>query len=86
MNSTANEQVLTALQQVVGATLRNWLDENKFEVLQALLVDIPANQSPPATTKAAEEKDHPKFLNTATRGFGACDVEIPQVFESADFP
>jgi hypothetical protein len=29
MNSTANEQVLTALQQVVGAKLKSWLDENK---------------------------------------------------------
>ena len=29
MNPTANEQVLTALQQVVGAKLKSWLDENK---------------------------------------------------------
>jgi hypothetical protein len=41
MNSTANEQVLTALQQVVGATLKNWLDENKAEVLQALRTAVP---------------------------------------------
>ena len=67
MNSTANEQVLTALQQVVGATLKNWLDENKAEVIQALRAAVPAPQMPPPAAKpaAAEEKRQPQFLNTA---------------------
>jgi hypothetical protein len=29
MNSTANEQVLTALHQAVNATLKGWLHRNK---------------------------------------------------------
>jgi hypothetical protein len=65
MNSTANEQVLTALQQVVGATLKNWLDENKAEVLQALRTAVPMSQTPPQPAKKAEEKREPQFLNTA---------------------
>jgi excisionase family DNA binding protein len=66
MNSTANEQVLTALQQVVGATLKNWLDENKAEVIQALRAAVPAPQIPlpPATAAAAGDKRQPQFLNT----------------------
>jgi hypothetical protein len=66
MNSTANEQVLTALQQVVGATLKNWLDENKAEVLNALRAAVPASQTPPPPlTKKPEEQHEPKFLKAA---------------------
>jgi hypothetical protein len=66
MNSTANEQVLTALRQVVGATLKNWLDENKAEVIQALRAALPAPQAPPLPkTAAPEEERQPQFLNTA---------------------
>jgi len=68
MNSSANEQVLAALQQVVGATLKNWLDENKADVLQALRAAVPAPQMPPPAAKtaaAAEAKREPKFLNVA---------------------
>jgi hypothetical protein len=66
-NSTANEQVLTALQQVVGATLKNWLDEDKADQLQALRAAVPALQPPPpaARTAAADSKREPKFLNVA---------------------
>lgn len=68
MNSKANEQVLAALQQVVGATLKNWLDENKVEVIQALSEAVPAPRMPPPTAKmmvAAEAKKEQKFLNVA---------------------
>jgi hypothetical protein len=66
MNSKANEQVLTALQQVVGATLKKWLDENKAEVIQALRTAVPLPQmlQPPAKTKV-DEKREPKFLKAA---------------------
>lgn len=69
MKSNANEQVLSALQQVVGATLKNWLDENKAEVIQALREAVPTPQTPPppakTTAEAVEEKRQPQFLNTA---------------------
>ena len=66
MNSKANEQVLTALQQVVGATLKKWLDENKAEVIQALRTALPAPHAPPLPkTAVPEEERQPQFLNTA---------------------
>ncbi|HEY5911347.1 MAG TPA: helix-turn-helix domain-containing protein [Verrucomicrobiae bacterium] len=67
MNSNANEQVLTALQQVVGATLKSWLYENKAEVIQALRAAVPTPQvpTPPAKTALAATKAEPQFLNTA---------------------
>jgi excisionase family DNA binding protein len=63
MKSKANEQVLAALQQVVGAALINWLDENRADVLQALRAAVAERQSPPA--KMPEAKREPQFLNTA---------------------
>jgi hypothetical protein len=47
MKSKANEPVLAALQQVVGTTLKNWLDENKAEVLQALRAAAAAESRTP---------------------------------------
>ena len=35
MNTKANERMLTALQQVVGAALKGWLNENRAGVLHA---------------------------------------------------
>jgi hypothetical protein len=32
---------------VVGTTLKNWLDENRTEGIQALRAAIPASQMPP---------------------------------------
>jgi excisionase family DNA binding protein len=69
MNSIANGQVLTALQQVVGTTLKNWLDENKADVIQALRAAVAIPQMPPPVAKtvavAADDKRQPQFLNTA---------------------
>jgi hypothetical protein len=65
MNPKANEQVLTALQQVVGATLKNWLDDNKAEVIQVLRTAVAESQTPQPPAKAAQKKPEPKFLNTA---------------------
>jgi len=65
MNSKANEQVLTALRQVVGATLKNWLDENKAEVLQALLAAADEHPTPPQPAERREEKHEVQFLKTA---------------------
>ena len=67
MNSTANEQVLTALQQVVGATVKNWLDENKADVLQTLRAAVPTPQTPPPPARMAAVQDtrQPQFLSTA---------------------
>jgi excisionase family DNA binding protein len=67
MNPTANEQVLTALQQVVGATLKNWLDENKADVLQTLRAVVPTPQTPlsPAMTAVVQDTRQPQFLSAA---------------------
>jgi len=64
MKSKANEQVLVALQHVVGATLKNWLDENKTEVLQALRA-VAESRTPPQLPMKPQEKCEPRFLNTA---------------------
>jgi hypothetical protein len=64
MNSKANEQVLAALQEVVAATPKGWLDENKAQVLEAIhavVVERPA----PLPDRPAVESREPKFLNTA---------------------
>ena len=68
MNSKANQQLITALQQVVAATLKHWLDVIKDEVIQALRDAMPMVQTPAPVTKsvamaAAEAKREPKFLN-----------------------
>lgn len=65
MSSKANEQVLASLRQVVSAALKDWLDEHKADVLQALRDAVPAPQISPSTAKAAEENRQPQFLNTA---------------------
>ena len=65
MKSKANEQVIVALQQVVGATLRNWLDGNRADVLQALRIAVAESQRPQPPAKVAQAKLEPQFLNTA---------------------
>ncbi|HEY5911355.1 MAG TPA: helix-turn-helix domain-containing protein [Verrucomicrobiae bacterium] len=67
MKSKANEVVLTALQQVVGATLKSWLDENKAEVIQAVRAAVAIPQVPPPATRttAAEPKREPEYLKVA---------------------
>lgn len=68
MNLNANELVLAALQQVVGDTLKRWLDENKPDVLHAIQVAVTAQQPPPPPappTKPTPANPEPKFLNTA---------------------
>jgi hypothetical protein len=60
MKSKPNNEILAALQQVVGTTLKKWLDENKADVLHALRAAVP-----PPPTKTAEEKREPQFLSTA---------------------
>jgi len=42
MNSRADEQALASLQQVVGAPLKRWLNENKAEVIKALRAATPS--------------------------------------------
>jgi excisionase family DNA binding protein len=63
MKTTANEPVLAALKQVVGTSLKNWLDEHEADVLQALRAAIAERQPPPA--RMPEAKREPQFLNTA---------------------
>ena len=65
MKSNASVQVLTALQRVVGATLKNWLDENKAEVLQALRAAAAEHPTPSQSTERREEKREAQFLKTA---------------------
>jgi hypothetical protein len=65
MNTKANELVLTALQHVVGATLKKWLDENKAEVLHALSAAATERQMTSQRAKGPEEKRQPQFLSTA---------------------
>jgi excisionase family DNA binding protein len=64
MNSKANEQILVALQEVVGATLKNWLDEHKAGVLQALGAAVAEAWTPPPAPKRPEATPEPHFLNT----------------------
>ena len=65
MNSKANEQILVALQEVVGATLKNWLDENKAGVLQAMGAAIAEAWTPPPAPKRPEATPEPLFLSAA---------------------
>jgi hypothetical protein len=66
MTSNLNDQILAALQHVVSVALKDWLDEHKADVLQALRAAVPASHMPPLTNTAAlEEKRQPEFLNTA---------------------
>lgn len=51
MNSTANEKVLTTLQQEVSTAMKDWLDENKAEIIQALRAAVPMPQMPPLPAK-----------------------------------
>ena len=46
MNSKVNQQVLVALQHVVGATLKNWLNEYEAAVLQELRAVAEARTPP----------------------------------------
>lgn len=66
MNSNANEQILVALQQVVGTTLKSWLDDNKAELMQVLGTAAIASQTPPTPipAKAAVESREPKLLTS----------------------
>jgi hypothetical protein len=45
MKSKSDEQVPTALQQMVAATVKNWLDENEADVLQTRSAAVPTPQS-----------------------------------------
>jgi len=65
MNAKPCEQILAALQNVVGMALKNWLNENKAEVLEALRAAHPARQDPPQAGTAPAERNEPKFLGTA---------------------
>ena len=63
VNLKASDQVLCALQEVVGQALKSWLDENKAEVLQALRTTVGENRTPrPAKAPAVEHEQ--KFLTT----------------------
>ncbi|HEY3855687.1 MAG TPA: hypothetical protein VGO67_14960 [Verrucomicrobiae bacterium] len=57
MKCQANEKVLTALQQVVGAAVKSWLNENKAEVLQSLCATHADNcKRLPQIAKEVKEK------------------------------
>ena len=47
VNLKANDQVLCALQEVVGQALKSWLNENKAEVLQAICAAVVKSQTLP---------------------------------------
>src|SRR5262249_23321114 len=67
MYSKANQQVLSALQQVISVTLKHWLDENKADVLQAIgsAVGAPKMLPLPANRAQIEEKRQLQFLTTS---------------------
>jgi hypothetical protein len=64
VNCEANEVVLTALQQVIGATLKNWLSENKAQVLEAIRAAAVEDWTPPPVKPPAKTGEA-KYLSTA---------------------
>jgi excisionase family DNA binding protein len=63
VNLKTTDQVLCALQEVVGQALKSWLNENKAEVLQALRTTAVENWTL-RPVKAPEAECEPKFLTT----------------------
>jgi len=82
MKSRPDDQILTALQQTVSTVLKQWLDDNKGEVLRAVRAAVLEHQSatkeqPVQTVKSTEYltvdevaqrwKLHPESVRRMTR-------------------
>ncbi len=65
MTSKANELILLALQEVVGTTLKCWLDENKPEVLEALREGVARNSLFKGQSDTTAPKSEPQFMDTS---------------------
>ncbi len=65
MRSKANEPILLALQEVVGTTLKCWLDENKPEVLQAVQEAVTKNSLNERKSVRTAPKSEPQFMDTS---------------------
>jgi hypothetical protein len=63
MKSKLNEEIVAALQQVVGAAVKSWLNENRTEVLRALsAVGAPCDHQ---QVEKPKENREPQFLTAA---------------------
>ena len=64
MKSNANEQILFALQEVVGTAVKRWLDDNKPELLRAFGEASGQNSALQKQPERAVSKSEPQFLDT----------------------
>jgi signal transduction histidine kinase len=64
MKSTVTKQIISALQQVVSAAVKDWLNENRAEIVRALHDSIAESLTALNMTRPGVKRE-PKFLDNS---------------------